>query len=201
MPPGPQQKSHDFAGAAALRGSGSTRPPHSISEFVAQGELHYARLGQQAGVGAEAAGRLGQRSEQGCSYTLGVETVEVRDVENFPSKLQIVRFPIGHFPAFREAHVPTGEAVATQDVARANPARERQGESVLGGGGVGKRTNKGIGLPCHGIRDREMVNAGPLGGPSEEPVGGPAMAAVHTVGKSAGPASKSEKLPTTNESV
>src|SRR4029077_10697754 len=70
------------------------------SEFVAQGKLHYAWLGQQAGVGSEAAGRLRQRSEQGCSYALGVEAREIRNVEHFPSKLQIVGFPVWHFPPF-----------------------------------------------------------------------------------------------------
>src|ERR1700732_2209756 len=62
------------------------------SEFVAQRELHDTRLGQQAGVGSEAAGRLRKRSEQGCSHALSVKAREVRHVEHLPSKLQIVGF-------------------------------------------------------------------------------------------------------------
>src|SRR6267143_7028655 len=75
------------------------------SEFVSQRELHHARLGQQAGVGSETVRRLGKRSEQRRSYTLGVEAGEVRHIKNFPPKLHGVTLGIRHLPALHQAHV------------------------------------------------------------------------------------------------
>src|ERR1700740_1697147 len=93
-------------------------------EFVSQRKLHDTRLGQQAGVGAEAARRMCKRREQGCSHALGVEARQVWHVEHFPTELQAVGLPVGHLPAFGQAHVPTSEAIATQKIARADSARE-----------------------------------------------------------------------------
>ena len=111
------------------------------SEFVPQRELHHTRLGKQASVGSEIVRRLGKRSEQRCSYTLGVKAREVRHVKYFPPKLQTVTFPVGHLPALAQTHVQAREAVPTKNVARADLTRKRQGEVRLRCGGIGENVN------------------------------------------------------------
>src|ERR1700746_4095494 len=92
-------------------------------ELVTQRELHYAGVGEKAGVVAERA-RVGKR--QGSRSH--IEPVQVQCVENLPLETNTLR--LTHFPHFAQAQIQTGETVATQYVALSALAREIRAEST-----------------------------------------------------------------------
>src|ERR1700746_1616840 len=175
----------------------ATCPGTGSLKLVPQRELHDARLSQQTRVGAEIVRRLRKRSQQSRrSHRLSVEAREIGHVKYIPPELHAVTFPVRHLPALEQAHVPLGEAVPTQDVARADLAGKGQGEVLLRRGGISKNVDASVFLEsaCSGFRSH-------LSDRSEEPVRRPALATVHAEGESAGPASHSGSLPATDESV
>src|SRR5580693_1086830 len=74
--------------------TGSSAAGRSRLELVAQGELHYARIGQQVGVVAERRSGIERAGDR-----LYVEARQVEGVEHFPAELQAVGIPPRHFPA------------------------------------------------------------------------------------------------------
>src|SRR5580692_4729377 len=166
-------------------------------ELVAQRELHYARLRQQTRVGAKAVRLLRQRREQRRRPdALRIKPRQVRYVEHLPAELDALGFVVGHLPVLDQAHVQTGIAVATQNVARTNLAGKRQGEVLLGSSGIGERVHRAVALERPSFRSgRHLPDR------RQEPVRGPALPSINTERKSAGPACDSGKLPVSDESV
>src|SRR5437588_7297450 len=110
-------------------------------EFVAQGELHDTRIGQQAGIVPERGRQLLQRCNACTSLSSQtrerVEAVKVRHVEYFPSELQAVALD-GHLPALVQCHVEGGESVSPDYVSRSSLPRKGMYEVVECGSGIGK---------------------------------------------------------------
>src|SRR5690349_10763196 len=94
-----------------------------------------------------------------------------------------------HFPALAQAHIETGVTIASQNVARANPARKRQSEIRLCGSRVSKDVDATRLLEHSRLRlGRHLCYS------SEEPVGRPALATIYAERKTAGPACQTGKL-------
>ena len=62
-------------------------------ELVAQGELHYARVGEQSRIVSEVA-----RIRKGQIQALYVKSSQVERVENVPTERQTVGLLVRHFP-------------------------------------------------------------------------------------------------------
>src|SRR5438477_13109364 len=91
---------------------------------------------------------------------------------------------------------PTGVAIATQNVARPNAARERQSEVCLRRSGIGKNVDAARLLEHTRFRlGRHLCYRG------EEPVGRPALASIYAEGETAGPARQPRELPAPDESI
>src|SRR5258708_10976431 len=106
---------------ATLSGAGrprrmTARARCESSEFVPQGELHDARLCEEAGVIAELLGKLLEVGRIVPEPGRDVKAMEVRNVENFPPELQAVLPLERQNPALAQAHVPTGVALSANNI-------------------------------------------------------------------------------------
>src|SRR5271157_375470 len=92
--------------------------PSAISsglEFVAQRELHDARIREQAAVVAETPSATHtERARK--EARLNIEADAVGNVENLPPELQALLFAPGHAPALGKAEIEPEEAVTPDDV-------------------------------------------------------------------------------------
>jgi len=164
-------------------------------EFVAQGELHYARVGVQARIIAE----IGTGAVDRVIDALDVEADMIGDVENLPAELDAVMVGVGHDPTFGETHIYAEETRAAEVVALAGLSRKRLDEIELcvrtlskgvDDGGIG-RTLENTGGDWSGL----VSIAGKV------PVGGPLGTVKDTEGKTASETEETRKLPAADDSV
>src|SRR5258705_7697639 len=109
-------------------------------ELVAQRELHYARIGQQAGVVPEGTLCVDRWSDR-----LNVESNRVRYVKYFPSEGYTLMFRPRHCPALGQAQVYAKETVAPDIVAGSRFACEIRAEQVHRVGSLRKYTHGSVG--------------------------------------------------------
>ena len=107
------------------------------SEFEAQGELHDARISEQARIVAEAAAAAESecRREQ---TGLNVEANGVGYVESLPAELKALRLTPGHGPTLRDSEVESEEAVAADDIALSRLSSISRSERTDGSRTIGE---------------------------------------------------------------
>ncbi len=93
-------------------------------------------------------------------------------------------FPVGHFPALAQTHVPACEAISAKDISRAALAWERMNEVAQGGSWIGKNADGAVRL----FEYARLWNGDQLAASLLVPVRGPELTIIDTKGEAGGPA-------------